>query len=148
MPLKVLVVEDETSNLLVITVGLRSLGHEVVSAMDPLEGLAIARDQQPDLIMMDLNFHGALIDGLEAIQLLKQEALTAHIPVLAQTASVLGETERLVIQNGAAGMLRKPYTRAQMATAITCVIAGEAVPCFRGARGGVHPSQPPLQGLT
>jgi CheY-like chemotaxis protein len=144
MPLNILVVEDEASNMHIIRVSLEALGHVVLCAFDPETGLEMARQHEPDVILMDMMFKGAEIDGLEAIRRLKADPATAAIPVVAQTAAVLEFTERCTATAGAAGFLHKPFRRRQLVAAIEAAIAGEPLPdiawhLLTGPRH-VHPS--------
>ena len=81
---KILIVEDNPANMKLAVFLLQSAGHAVLSATDAEAGLTLARDELPDLILMDIQLPG--IDGLEAIVLLKQDQATRAIPVIALTA--------------------------------------------------------------
>ena len=81
---KVLVIEDNPANMTLATFRLQSAGHIVLSALDAEAGLTLARDEQPDLILMDIQLPG--MDGLEATALLKQAEATRAIPVIAPAA--------------------------------------------------------------
>ncbi|MDB5099326.1 MAG: response regulator [Cyanobacteria bacterium RYN_339] len=128
MPLTILVVEDEVSNMQIIRLSLQALGHDVQCAFDPESGIRMARDGDPDVILMDMMFKGADIDGLEAIRRLKADPATAEIPIVAQTAAVLDFTERCAVLAGAAGIIHKPFRRRQLVAAIEAAIAGEPIP--------------------
>ena len=80
----VLVVEDNPANMKLTSLLLKSAGHSVLSAVDAETGLRLARDQQPDLILMDIQLPG--MDGLAATAILKQDPATASIPVIALSA--------------------------------------------------------------
>ena len=67
---KVLIVEDNPANMKLAAFLLQSAGHSVLSATDAEAGLALARDEHPDLILMDIQLPG--MDGLEATALLKR----------------------------------------------------------------------------
>ena len=74
---RILIVEDNADNMLLTVLLLESAGHTVLSAVDAEAGLALARDERPDLILMDIQLPG--MDGLEATALLKADAATrAH----------------------------------------------------------------------
>jgi two-component system, cell cycle response regulator DivK len=91
---KVLVVEDNPANMTLAIFLLQSVGHTVISATDAEAGLALARAEQPKLILMDIQLPG--IDGLEAIFLLKRDETTRGIPVVALTALAMkGDAERI-----------------------------------------------------
>lgn len=126
MPLRILVVEDEPTNMQIISLGLTNLGHEVIPAYEPLKGLELAATCKPDVILMDLMFQGAPFDGMETIRRLKANPVTAKIPVVAQTAAVLEFAERAVLEAGADGFVQKPFRRKQLVEAIEAALAGQA----------------------
>jgi two-component system cell cycle response regulator DivK len=80
---RVLIVEDNPTNMTLAVFLLQSAGHTVLSATDAEAGLKLACGERPDLILMDIQLPG--MDGLEATGMLKDEA-TRAIPVIALTA--------------------------------------------------------------
>ena len=80
----VLVVEDNPANMTLATFLLKSAGYAVLSATDAEAGLSLARTEQPDLVLMDIQLPG--MDGLEACAILKKSEATRDIPVIALTA--------------------------------------------------------------
>ncbi|MEP7383130.1 MAG: response regulator [Gemmatimonadota bacterium] len=102
----VLIVEDNEDNRIVYSTILRHHGFRVSEALDGEEGLAKARRELPDIILMDISI--PLIDGWEVTQTLKREAATSHIPVIALTAHAMpGDRER-AMEVGCDGYLAKP----------------------------------------
>jgi PAS domain S-box-containing protein len=89
-----LYVEDNPANLkLVEQIIARHPGMCLVSAVNGNSGIQIARDNQPDVILMDINLPG--ISGFEALHILRDDALTAHIPVVAISANAMpGDIKR------------------------------------------------------
>jgi two-component system cell cycle response regulator DivK len=81
---KVLVIEDNPSNMKLTSLILGNAGHSVVGAVDAESGLKLARDEQPDLILMDIQLPG--MDGLAATAILKEDPATAAIPIIALSA--------------------------------------------------------------
>ena len=81
---KVLVVEDNPANMKLTSLLLRGAGHMVLSAVDAETGLRLAHDEQPDLILMDIQLPG--MDGLAATAILKQDPATEAIPIIALSA--------------------------------------------------------------
>ncbi len=75
----VLIVEDNAANMVLATFLLRSAGHRVLTATDAEAGVTLARREQPQLILMDIQLPG--MDGLAATVLLKGDDLTRRIPV-------------------------------------------------------------------
>jgi two-component system cell cycle response regulator DivK len=82
----VLVVEDDPVNMKLALLLLRNAGHVVLCATDAETGLRLARSGQPNLILMDIQLPG--IDGFAATALLRQDPVTASIPIIALTAMV------------------------------------------------------------
>jgi len=102
----VLVVENNATNMTLAVFLLESAGHRVLSATDAEAGLALARREQPNLILMDIQLPG--MDGLEATALLKADADTCAIPVIALTAlAMMGDEERIRAA-GCDGYIGKP----------------------------------------
>jgi two-component system cell cycle response regulator DivK len=102
----VLVVEDNPANMTLAVFLLQSIGHAVLSAMDAEAGLALARAEQPDLILMDMQLPG--MDGLEATALLKRDTTTGAIPVIALTALAMKGDEERIRAAGCDGYIAKP----------------------------------------
>ena len=103
---RVLVVEDNAANLKLATFLLESAGHTVISVPDAEVGLALARDEQPNLILMDIQLPG--MDGLEATALLKRDSATRDIPVIALTALAMKGDEERIRAAGCDGYVAKP----------------------------------------
>ena len=103
---KVLVVEDNPANMTLATFLLKSAGHTVLTAIDAESGLTLARSEQPDLILMDIQLPG--MDGLEATALLKADATTRAIPVVALTALAMKGDEERIRAAGCDGYIGKP----------------------------------------
>ena len=92
---KILVVEDNEVNQQIIERRLTRRGFEVVLAGDGAEGVAMARSEAPDLILMDMSL--PILDGWEATRRIKAEAATHGIPVIALTAhAMVGDREQAV----------------------------------------------------
>lgn len=118
---KILVVEDNPANLNLATFLLRSAGHTVLSAMDAESGLTLAREEQPDLILMDIQLPG--MDGLEATALLKRDKATQAIPVIALTALAMGGDEERIRAAGCDGYISKPMRYREVLAAIAAQLA-------------------------
>jgi two-component system, cell cycle response regulator DivK len=103
---KVLIVEDNAANMALATFLLQSAGHTVVTATDAEAGLTLARADQPDLILMDIQLPG--MDGLAATALLKSDEATRGIPVIALTALVMKGDEERIRAAGCDGYIAKP----------------------------------------
>ena len=103
---KVLIVEDNPANMPLAVFLLESAGHTVLTATDAEAGLTLARGQQPDLILMDIQLPG--MDGLEATVLLKRDEATRAIPVIALTALAMKGDEERIRAAGCDGYIAKP----------------------------------------
>jgi CheY-like chemotaxis protein len=90
---RILLVEDNEMNRDMLSRRLERRGYEVIVAVDGEEGVARARTDAPDLVIMDMSL--PVLDGWEATRQLKATAATASIPVIALTAHVMsGDRER------------------------------------------------------
>jgi two-component system cell cycle response regulator DivK len=103
---KVLIVEDNPANMTLAVFLLESAGYTVVTAIDAEAGLTLAREQRPDLILMDIQLPG--MDGLQATRLLKQDDATREIPVVALTALAMKGDEARIRAAGCDGYIAKP----------------------------------------
>ena len=103
---RVLLVEDNEDNLQLVRFLLERDGYFVLAAHNGREGLALARQELPNLILMDLSLPE--IDGWEAAQELKADPKTAHIPLLALTAHTLPGDRKRALSLGFDGYISKP----------------------------------------
>jgi two-component system cell cycle response regulator DivK len=102
----ILVVEDNPANMTLAIFLLESAGHTVLRATDAEAGLTLARDQQPNLILIDIQLPG--MDGLEATMLLKRDDATRAIPVIALTALAMKGDEERIRAAGCDDYISKP----------------------------------------
>jgi len=123
---KVLIVEDNPANMTLAVFLLQSVGHAVLSAMDAEAGLTLARDEQPDLILMDIQLPG--MDGLEATVLLKRDTTTRAIPVIALTALAMKGDEERIRAAGCDGYIAKPMRYQEFLVAIAAHLDNNRTP--------------------
>lgn len=103
---RILVIEDNPANMKLAVLLLQRDGHEVLQAVDAEEGIRLAREQSPKLILMDVQLPG--MDGLAATRLLKSEAATSNIKIVALTAlAMTGDREKMEAA-GCDGYIAKP----------------------------------------
>jgi two-component system cell cycle response regulator DivK len=102
----VLIVEDNDRNLKLVRDVLRAKGYATLEAGTAEEGLKLARERSPGLILMDIHLPG--MSGIDALKALRAEAATASIPVIAITASVMHESLREVMGAGFNDLIEKP----------------------------------------
>ena len=114
---KILVVEDNPDNMTLAVLLLESAGHTVLRAIDAEAGLTLARDELPDLILMDIQLPG--MDGLEATAFLKRDAATCAIPVIALTALAMKGDEERIRAAGCDGYIAKPIGYKEFLAAVT-----------------------------
>lgn len=91
-------------------------GYEVLQAQTAEEGMRLAREQRPDLILMDFRLPG--MNGVDAARALKTDPATEKIPVVLLTAHVLGRREELALLESCAGYVNKPLDVRTFPTAI------------------------------
>jgi two-component system, cell cycle response regulator DivK len=99
----VLLVEDNEDNRIVYSTILRHFGYTVTEALNGEEGIAKARGERPDLILMDISI--PIIDGWEATQVLKHDPATRDIPIIALTAHALASDREKAMEVGCDGYL-------------------------------------------
>jgi two-component system, cell cycle response regulator DivK len=117
-----LVVEDNPSHLALASLLLERAGYAVLGAASAGDGLRLAEERQPALILMDL--HLPDLDGLEAIRCLKQSVATRAIPVIIVTAYLAEYSETDLRAAGCAGVIAKPYHYQDFLAAIDAALAG------------------------
>ncbi|MDQ6633337.1 MAG: response regulator [Gemmatimonadota bacterium] len=117
MMANVLIIEDNADNLKLATFLLQSAGHTVISASNAEAGLALARSDHPELILMDIQLPG--MDGLEATGLLKRDQTTRSIPVIALTALAMKGDEERIRAAGCDGYIGKPMRYKEFLAAVT-----------------------------
>lgn len=103
----ILVIEDNAANLKLAQLVLGSAGYSVLSAESAERGIALVREQRPDLVLMDIRLPD--MDGITATRLLKDDPATAAIPLIALTAFAMKGDEERIRAAGCDGYLSKPY---------------------------------------
>ncbi len=108
---RILYIEDNYQNRRLVRKILVAAGYEVIEAEDGLTGIAVAKREVPDLILMDINMAG--MDGMEATAILKSSELK-HIPIIALTAAAMkGDRER-IMASGCDEYMHKPISRLEL----------------------------------
>ncbi len=102
----ILIVEDEPRNLQLMTDLLQRFGYVTIEATDGKQGVELAKARKPDLILMDIMMPE--MDGLEATRILKADATTKKIPVLALTSYAMKGDKERILQAGCDGYVTKP----------------------------------------
>ena len=120
----ILVADDETHILHVVSLKLRNAGFRVLTARDGQEALEIAQMQHPDLLITD--YHMPQLSGLELCQRLKQDARTSDIPAIMLTARGYHLEPRDTEQSGILRMLSKPFSPRHLLSTVNEVLEGKA----------------------
>lgn len=102
----ILIVEDEPKNLKLIQDLLQASGYRTVEATDGRQGVELARDRKPDLILMDIQL--PVMDGLEATRILKADTSTRDMPIIALTSYAMAGDEERAREAGCDGYITKP----------------------------------------
>ena len=118
--LRVLIVEDNAINMSLSTFLVQSAGYAVITASDAEAGIKRAREEVPDLILMDIQLPG--MDGIEAIGLLKDDPSTRGIPIIALTALAMKGDEARIRASGCDSYIAKPMRYQQFLAAIASVM--------------------------
>ena len=107
MAKKILVVDDEPSIVKILEARLKAEGYEVVSAMDGLTALDLAKKENPDLVILDLML--PKMDGYKVCGLLKKDTRYSKIPIILFTARAQEQDRKLGEEMGANAYLTKPF---------------------------------------
>lgn len=121
---RILVVEDNALNLKLVRDVLAASGYDVVAATSGEEGLQLAAEQPPDLVLMDLQLPG--IDGTETLHRLRDGTLDGKVPVVAVTAFAMAEDQQSAARAGFDGYLEKPISVRSLIGQIEAFLRGGA----------------------
>ncbi len=120
---RVLVVDDERHIVRLVQVNLERQGYEVLTAYDGVECLEKAKSEQPDLIVLDVMM--PRMDGFEALQRLKSDPETSHIPVIMLTARTQDRDVLQGYQYGADLYLTKPFSPMELLSLVRRVFESQ-----------------------
>jgi two-component system cell cycle response regulator DivK len=132
----ILIIEDNAANMKLAKLLLLNVGHTAVCAVDAETGVMLARTEKPDLILMDIQLPG--MDGLAATGLLKQDPITASIPIIALTALAMKADQIKSQIAGCDDYIAKPLRYAELYAAIDGLLARRADNGINN--GGAHGS--------
>ena len=102
----VLIVEDNEKNMKLVRDILQAKGYETMEAVNAEDGIKLALERTPDLVLMDIQLPG--MNGMEALKVLRSKEATAHVPVVAITASVMTQDRQQIMDTGFNGFIEKP----------------------------------------
>ena len=112
----ILIVEDEPRNMKLLHDLLQRFGYEIIEASDGEQGVKIAGEKIPDLILMDIMM--PKMDGLEATRIIKADEKTKHIPIIALTSYAMKGDREKTIEAGCDGYIAKPIDIKEVLKAI------------------------------
>jgi two-component system cell cycle response regulator DivK len=95
---------------------LRVKGYATIEATTAEDGIALAHEQKPDLILMDIQLPG--MNGIDALRVLRADPATARIPAIAVTASVMQQDRNLITDAGFDGYVGKPINLREFLDAV------------------------------
>jgi CheY-like chemotaxis protein len=118
---KILIVEDNEMNRDMLSRRLARRGYQIALAVDGEEGIAVARSETPDLILMDIGL--PVVDGIEATRRLKADAATKSIPIIGLTAHAMAGDREKVIAAGCDDYDTKPVELPRLLQKIEALLA-------------------------
>ena len=117
----ILIVEDHEKNRKLVRDVLKFKGYGVIEAETGEEGVRLAIEQRPSLVLMDIRFPG--IDGVEALRRIRADATTRAIPIMAITASVMTEDRQKIMDAGFDAYQSKPLNVKDFVVAVEQLLA-------------------------
>ena len=117
----ILIVEDNEKNLKLVRDVLQVKGYTTLEAGTAEDGIKLAGEHKPDLILMDIHLPG--MNGIEALGVLRADPATATIPVIAVTASVMQQDRKLITDAGFDGYVGKPINLKEFLDAVRDTLA-------------------------
>jgi CheY-like chemotaxis protein len=123
---RMLVIDDSTTIVAVLSKMLRSAGYEVQSALDAEKGIEVALEQQPHLIFLDIVLPG--MSGFEALRQLRRNPVTRDIPVILISGNQLATEQFYSYRIGADDFMKKPFSRAEVFVRIGRLLDADRIP--------------------
>jgi len=102
----ILIIEDNEKNMKLARDVLQARGYQTLEAVTGEDGVRLAKERRPDLVLMDIQLPG--INGIDALRQLRADPATARVPIVAFTASVTPTDRTQITQAGFDGFLSKP----------------------------------------
>ena len=128
---KVLVIEDDANNLDVAQRIIRAAGHEALSATDGAAGIETARNERPDVILVDLLL--PRVDGWTVTKTLREEAWAKETPIIAVSALAMQQDRERAIEAGCDDFVSKPYAPAELRAVLARFLEDGGTPARSGA---------------
>ena len=118
----ILIVEDNEKSRKLVRDILQFKGYRTIETENGLEVLPLAREHQPKLVLMDIQLPG--IDGIAALEQLRADVATRHIPVIAVTASVMTQDRQKILAAGFNSFQAKPINVKEFLEAVSRTVEG------------------------
>jgi len=119
----VLIVEDNDKNLKLVRDVLQAKGYQTLEAGTGEDGIRLAQERHPDLVLMDIRLPG--MNGIQALAALRADPGTRHIPVIAVTASVMQQDRKQITDAGFDGYVGKPIALRELLDAVAKAIGSK-----------------------
>lgn len=119
--MKILVVEDEPNNMMLMTIILKNDGHEPIEAFTGAEGIAKTFDSKPDIVLMDLNLPD--LDGFEATRRIRK--INKYVPIIAVTSYSMDDVRKEFNKAGFNGFIQKPFNPSTIMDEIKQIIGSD-----------------------
>jgi two-component system cell cycle response regulator DivK len=116
----ILIVEDNEKNMKLVRDVLQVKGYTTLEAITAEDGIRLAQERNPDLILMDIHLPG--MNGIEALGVLRADPATASIPVIAVTASVMQQDRKLITDAGFEAYVGKPINLKEFLDAVRSML--------------------------
>jgi len=116
----VLIVEDNAKNLKLVRDILQVKGYATLEATTAEDGIRLALERKPDLVLMDIQLPG--MNGIDALRVLRADPATAAIPVIAVTASVMQQDRKMITDAGFDAYVGKPISLNEFLDAVRRVL--------------------------
>jgi len=120
----ILIVEDNEKNMKLARDILRAKGYDTLEAVNGLDGVRLALQYKPDLVLMDIQLPD--INGIEAFQRIRADPSTASVPVVAFTASVTVNDRSRIGEAGFSGFIGKPINLKEFVETVKRLVEGGA----------------------
>ena len=117
----ILIVEDNEKNMKLVRDILRHKGYETLEAVTGAEGVRLAREQRPDLVLMDIQLPD--FDGITALRRIREDTSLDAVPVIAVSASVMPGDQQKIVGSGFDAFVGKPINLKQFVDTVQRFLA-------------------------
>ena len=117
----ILIVEDNEKNMKLVRDILRHNGYDTIEATTGEEGVRLAAERRPDVVLMDIQLPD--IDGIEALRRIRAEPALDRVPVIAVSASVMPDDQQKIVNSGFEAFVTKPINLKQFLETVKRFVA-------------------------